>query len=739
MARVSALRFSCRLLVLLYCLCMASGSPLAQDCLDYSAFPHVLSAVETDDGSNRIILDETLAYVGTGDIIEIFDVSEPDNPVELGSQFVFPATDFAVSGDHLYVASQVFGDAIFFRVYDVSDPANPQMTSNLYSLESAPAYAVAAAGGYAYLGRYITTEGLNEYTIDVVDVSDPATPHIVASMILGEMTRMMMVYGDLLYVTSELGGLQIVDVSNPLAPAIIGQHVCPARTVEVVGNLAFVAVGEFGMDIVDVLDPTNPTFISRTSTPGTCLNLSVFGDRVYTADSDQGVAVIDITIPSYPGVLYSADLGTISDVSSAGSHIFAVAGRSLQVLALPSLDSPVNVGSLGTLTDVIQMDITGNLICLGEDTGTIFNHDYKLRSIDVSNPARPRIIGTLDMVESINEVCLEGNVAYIASSTGGLITIDLSNPSKPQILGQVDPLGGEFAVSVAGPVAYIGGNIGDLYTIDVSDPLNPQVLGSVSVGSTELFAIDVSGDHAYIADVHTGVRAVDVSDPLNPQLVGTIALSGNTTEVCVADQNLFVGNTHHGLLVYDLATPAAPAILGSLPTGEEIKNLRVADGFAYLANAWTGLQIVDVGNPASPRPVGLYGSIEYGTCVAFNSSNIFLASETEFQVLTLPCPTVSPVLPAGGLSVQLAIHPNPFNPATTISYELAQPGHVSLEIFDLTGRRVQTLVSGSLPAGPHQAIWQGRDSGGRRMASGVYFCRLETAHQRQIERMTLLK
>jgi hypothetical protein len=71
--------------------------------------------------------------------------------------------------------------------------------------------------------------------------------------------------------------------------------------------------------------------------------------------------------------------------------------------------------------------------------------------------------------------------------------------------------------------------------------------------------------------------------------------------------------------------------------------------------------------------------------------------------------------------------PNPFNPKTRIQYDLPEPGVVDLRIHDASGRLVRTLVgSESLPAGLHEATWDGRDDSGRPVGAGVYFYRLHT-------------
>lgn len=69
--------------------------------------------------------------------------------------------------------------------------------------------------------------------------------------------------------------------------------------------------------------------------------------------------------------------------------------------------------------------------------------------------------------------------------------------------------------------------------------------------------------------------------------------------------------------------------------------------------------------------------------------------------------------------------PNPFNPQTVIIFDLADSGPARLDIYDLRGRHVRSLVAADLPAGRHQGLWDGRDARGRNVAAGVYQARLE--------------
>jgi hypothetical protein len=84
--------------------------------------------------------------------------------------------------------------------------------------------------------------------------------------------------------------------------------------------------------------------------------------------------------------------------------------------------------------------------------------------------------------------------------------------------------------------------------------------------------------------------------------------------------------------------------------------------------------------------------------------------------------------------------PNPFNPATVLRFELARDDVVRLDILDVRGRIVRSLVrSERTAAGPHRVMWDGRDDGGRRVRSGVYEARLRAGGRTLTRSVTLVK
>ena len=83
-------------------------------------------------------------------------------------------------------------------------------------------------------------------------------------------------------------------------------------------------------------------------------------------------------------------------------------------------------------------------------------------------------------------------------------------------------------------------------------------------------------------------------------------------------------------------------------------------------------------------------------------------------------------------------YPNPFNPSTIIPYELAEAAQVRLEIFNLLGQRLATLVDGTRPAGSHTAMWDATDAAGRAVGAGIYIYRMSSEGRSMSRRMVLV-
>jgi len=137
-----------------------------------------------------------------------------------------------------------------------------------------------------------------------------------------------------------------------------------------------------------------------------------------------------------------------------------------------------------------------------------------------------------------------------------------------------------------------------------------------------------------------------------------------------------------------------------------------------------------------------------GGSVTVTFALVYGANEADYQANVETAmdsydPTVSveePLVDGPPLAFQLAQNqPNPFNPSTEIRFAVPTAGQVDLAIYDLTGRRIRTLVATTLAAGEHKTRWDGNDERGAALASGLYLYRVTAAGQTQMRKMMLVR
>jgi hypothetical protein len=84
-------------------------------------------------------------------------------------------------------------------------------------------------------------------------------------------------------------------------------------------------------------------------------------------------------------------------------------------------------------------------------------------------------------------------------------------------------------------------------------------------------------------------------------------------------------------------------------------------------------------------------------------------------------------------------YPNPFNASTTIEFSIPERDHVKLEIYNVLGQKVRTLIDKTLPSGSYRVEWNGKGERGNILSSGIYFYRIESQDFVKVNRMTLVK
>jgi len=114
-------------------------------------------------------------------------------------------------------------------------------------------------------------------------------------------------------------------------------------------------------------------------------------------------------------------------------------------------------------------------------------------------------------------------------------------------------------------------------------------------------------------------------------------------------------------------------------------------------------------------------------------------NESGFALLTPDGVTGTDTPKAPEASYLSQNYPNPFNPTTRIAFGLSAPAHVSLRIYDAAGRLVRALVNEERRAGRYEESWDGRDSNGSSVASGIYFYRLTAGSFEETRKLALMR
>jgi len=130
-------------------------------------------------------------------------------------------------------------------------------------------------------------------------------------------------------------------------------------------------------------------------------------------------------------------------------------------------------------------------------------------------------------------------------------------------------------------------------------------------------------------------------------------------------------------------------------------------------------------------------TVEVGKTYDYRLADVSYEGVKEYHSMTVLGVTVTEAIPD-----KFALHPaypNPFNPVTTIEYDLPLESHVTLVIYDVTGREIATLVDGLEQAGRSSVSWNGKDNFGQPMSAGVYLYQIRTDGFVDTRKVMLLK
>jgi len=286
----------------------------------------------TSSGADDLVVSGNYTYVGTATGLQVFNTSVPSSPVLVGYVAVGALNYTFVQGNYVYVLDD---STNFLYIVNISNPTNPVVVNSV-ATNSIP-IGLYVSGHYAY----VATDAVPSY-LDIYDVAIPAVPVLVSnSLILANSARTLAygytaisVQGNYAYIGAQGGaqGLFVVNVANPASPFQVGYTSGLNNQFErvvVQGNYAY--VGELNnIQIVDISIPSNPTVVGGDFTGLPFIDaLSVQGHYLYALNhnSSPSLEEIDISDPTNPTLVNSITTNTApSDMVVQGEYAYVASG-----------------------------------------------------------------------------------------------------------------------------------------------------------------------------------------------------------------------------------------------------------------------------------------------------------------------------------------------------------------------------------------------------------------------------
>ncbi len=391
--------------------------------------------------------------------------------------------------------------------------------------------------------------------------------------------------------------------------------------------------------------------------------------------------------------------------------------------------SVVNLESQNVTIDALALGLYTNQIVLHDETGFVVNSGVNNVQVIGLNPlATQRFLEIGSGSNPWNIVIWNDSLAFVSELFANQVA--LVNVNTGQVLQHIPTGMGPEGMCIAGNRLLVtnsgfngsGYNPGevtvvDLNTLQVVDTLhvdvNPQDVTRDSLGH---ILIACTGDYM------TNAGSVHIFDANTLQPIDTVHTAAFITGIrAMQDARIVLATFGSGVMVYNQSTgqfevdgsnplPGGPGIAIDREQNIYITDFS-ADSLRIFNSNYQRIAAYPVGD--GPVSVAVYEPISSGIG---NTEN--------------PLAEYFELFPN---------YPNPFNPSTTIAFYLSCNQNVQLEVFDIQGRKVATLVRGRQSAGNHQVSWDGTNQQGEPVASGIYYYRLRVGSWQKVRRMVLMR
>ena len=768
------------------------------DVSDLSA-PEYISRIYLPGQAHAVALNGQHLYVADGEgglaVVDVTDTAVPEvlaTYTGFGNVDIYPFdVEFARIGetDCVFVAAGEEG----LVALDATDPGD------MHIIKLADTYDFAT--GCTLVGELAYVADLMDFQVVGVDSTAlfgeeeedlPMKGHFVA---WGTSTYESAEIRDgLAYIAAGNGGLEILDVSDPDTLSLKGRIEVGSYSSDVLligESHALLAAGVNGIQVLDIDDPENPRLVAAHPTGGYAVGLSGDAELAGLANYYAGFGFYDFSDVESPVLEGSHETcGALFDaqyhVTEGSTYIYAIDSNSdFHIVNFDDPESPVPVETVSMPETVQQFLVEEGYLYMACGYNGLLIYDLQ-------DPENPISLSQIYITGFVYKLSKSGDLIYLTVGESGVEVIDVSQPESPVLLDECNISGfswhalrdGDYVLVASGEEGIISLNSmkeDSLYYMDTT-PTEGNAVELAASGGT-LYAAEISQASSYSLDPGSFMEEDVIWDNavLTDKNKGKLDVA-NVQSLTLNLPYIYFANGYNGVFTIDTTFGKDETeAYASCPTPGFTHSIGLFSNYAVLADnfsvivldppvtavgissfraraagdavnlSWhhsgcgdSGLNVYRVRGEAATRD--FVGTVA-GRTDSFTDETLpgdgrysYWLQDTDTGTYYGPA-TVFVGTPSGTRVALLQNSPNPFNPTTTIRFEVKEgQGGVTLNIYNSKGELVKSLLRGaSLPAGGHSVIWRGENEQNRPVPSGIYYYRLAVGDAVFTKKMVMLK
>jgi len=534
-----------------------------------------------------------------------------------------------------------------------------------------------------------------------------------------------------------------------------------------------------GLYQFDVRDPANPVVEHIYIPDITVPKLTLIKDSVLFVASDYDVYAFTLQSDGW-----LTQRGSFRDLiwHTGDSEDLAVCGKSLFIVGTGSTIqggiANFDFSDLDTL--ILRQDFRWptnfNCAAIVDSVGFAGYFHADLLQMRLKDSGLLDSTGFIETYVNIRGVAVKDDALYATGRGQGLFVFDIVDRANP-VLSQFLPLGDPAEPVLLGNHLCVG-NIEPLTSIyDVSNSLTPQLVAQIQRPKVTafakldevLFAAQQDSLLVFTLKGNTlefvkscppfGQLGLQIHDSLlytagavakiEPEsTITTLSWIGNGLVDFDLMGNYYLGaRGNYGLHIFDIGNPSQPIFLtywdrwGENSPPGDASGVRILDSCALLFEGDFDISVIDISDPYLPLLTTTILTPGYALKGVLDTEYLYVADQYGFEIFRhstgVSVTEDPPILPDDFALKQN--YPNPFHTKTTIDFTIGRASEVEVEIYNVLGQRIRHMALGRRAVGSYQTAWDGCDSEGKEVASGIYFYELITHFSREHRKMIYLK